>query len=59
MENKICPKCEGKMVLGNYTGTEIDWQKGEVPSFLKNNGSKINSYACEKCGYLESYVKKK
>lgn len=56
--NKICPKCQGVMINGNYTGTVANWENEEEPSFLKKSGQKIIAYACEDCGYIESYVKK-
>lgn len=55
---KICPKCEGEMKVGNYTGTVTNWEKEGEPAFLKQSGQKIITYACIKCGYMESYVKK-
>lgn len=55
---KVCPKCEGEMKSGNLTGQEIDWKKEGDRSFLRDEGRKIFTYACEKCGYMESYVRK-
>lgn len=56
--SKNCPKCNGEMKEGNYTGSEVDWEKDGQHSFLKQKGLKIATYACVKCGYLESYVKR-
>lgn len=56
-ENLVCPKCNGEMVSGDYTGVEASWQKEDSPKFLKESGKKIFNYACEKCGYIESYIK--
>ena len=57
-ESKVCPKCTGQMKVGNYTGNEVDWEKEQGQDFLRKDGFKIDSYACEKCGYIESSVKK-
>lgn len=55
---RICPKCKGEMKTGNYTGVVVDWEKEGEPTFLKQSGQKIVTYACIKCGYMESYVQK-
>lgn len=57
-DNKICSKCQGSMIQGNYTGTPAKWAKEDEYSFLEQSGQRILTYACEKCGYMESYVKK-
>lgn len=55
---KVCPKCTKEMEIGNYTGSsKISWEKEEY-SFLKQEGQKISTYACLKCGFIESYIKK-
>lgn len=59
IDNKICPKCKGAMKVGNYTGVSADWEKDGEHAFLKQSGYKIATYACEECGYMESYVKSK
>lgn len=46
------------MNVGNYTGTVADWEKNREHAFLKDSGRKIVTYACEECGYMESYVNK-
>lgn len=46
------------MKEGSYTGVAVDWESDKDPAFLKQSGHKIVTYACEVCGYMESYVKK-
>lgn len=46
------------MKKGNYSGTEVGWEKEGKPAFLIQTGQKIITYACIKCGYMESYVEK-
>ncbi len=53
---KVCTKCNGEMVSGKYTGPVIDWEIEGEHAFLKKEGIKITTYACKKCGYMESYV---
>ncbi|GEM_PF-5630211 len=57
-KTKICLKCEGPMIIGNYTGKQVDWEKDMGHSFLQGSGKNIVTYACNHCGYLESYVKR-
>ena len=59
MQTFTCPKCTGKMEKGSFSGNNIDWQKETDKSFLVSSGKEILTYACTKCGYLESYVQKK
>ena len=58
MENMKCPKCAGNMIQGNYSGNIVDWQTDPSKSFLKTEGKEILTYACNMCGYMESYVRK-
>ena len=46
------------MKAGNYMGLSLRWDSEEEPKFLKKPGQKVQSFACEQCGYLEDYVKK-
>lgn len=55
-KQKVCPKCKGIMILGNYTGHQVNWDSEDGHKFLQSSGRKIATYACEKCGYLESYA---
>lgn len=57
-KKKLCPKCKGVMEAGNLSGNQVDWQSETSHNFLKETGVKIITYACESCGYLESYVNK-
>jgi len=57
-KKKFCPKCKGVMETGNLSGNQVDWQLGTSHNFLKEKGTKIITYACDSCGYLESYVNK-
>ncbi len=54
---KECPKCKGEMKQGRLMGVQADWQKDGEQRFLKNDSPNIITYACQKCGYLESYVR--
>jgi predicted nucleic-acid-binding Zn-ribbon protein len=58
-KTKECPKCKGEMKEGNFTGQVVEWEKDGDRSFLKDEQSKIVTYACEKCGFIESYVTKR
>jgi len=44
------------MKVGDYTGTAVSWKKDGEQAFLKQTGHKIVTYACETCGFMESYV---
>lgn len=55
---RICPKCKSAMIEGNYSGNSTFWLEENQHDFIQGSGKKIISYACEQCGYLESYVKK-
>ncbi len=55
-KEKVCPKCNGKMEIGNYLGNEFDWHQDSNHMFLKHRGKKVISYACRECGYIENYV---
>lgn len=56
--NKVCPKCSNVMKKGNFSGLAVQWDAEEEQTFLKKPGQQIVTYACEGCGYLESYIKK-
>lgn len=66
METKNCPKCKGKMVKGKvidyvyiYSRHQRWHKEGQSTSTLFDLGDrKIDSYACEKCGFLEEYLQK-
>jgi len=58
IKTNVCSKCQGEMIVGQYTGPVIDWENKGEHSFLKTEGVKITTYACKKCGYMESYVNK-
>jgi ribosomal protein S27AE len=57
-KTKICPKCQGEMIAGHYTGPMIEWEVEGDQSFLKKEGITINTFACKRCGFMESYVQK-
>lgn len=57
IKSKICPKCEGVMEEGKIIGKNNNWRTNTSKDFLKDSEKEILSYACKKCGYLESYVK--
>lgn len=46
------------MKKGNFSGLAVQWDAEEEQTFLKKPGQQIVTYACEGCGYLESYIKK-
>lgn len=63
-ETKTCPKCQGQMLVGENAdfghfnmNMGQKWKK-KVP-FLSwpAKAMTVISYACTKCGYLESYLK--
>ena len=69
-EQRICPKCSGKLEQGlmidnTYGGVgQAEWAEGPPErSFwvgLKLKGKAkhpITTYRCERCGFLESYAK--
>lgn len=55
---KPCPKCTSDMVEGLYSGSPTYWLQQEEHSFIQGSGKRIISYACDRCGYVENYVKK-
>lgn len=55
---KACAKCGGELKAGKFTGQKVEWEKEQEPVFLKQSGQAIITYACTKCGFLESYVKR-
>jgi len=70
MASKSCPKCDGRMVPGYLLGYTdhhsrrvTEWLEGEpergIFGMLKVRGHKrlpVETYRCERCGYLESYA---
>lgn len=51
-ETKKCPKCGGEMQIGEE-GTHI-WKPSSKKTFV---GAKTyHAYACQTCGYMESYL---
>jgi len=63
-EEKICPKCQGKMELGELVDESYavsvpqKWAKyaGGFLGLGKSREITISSYRCTKCGYLENYA---
>jgi len=54
-ENKKCSKCKGEMVRGQE-GSHL-WKEDSKKTFI--GSTKYNTYACPKCGYMESYLETK
>ena len=66
--NKRCPKCDSSMTLGAIVekdqsmSTVTTWLEGPIVKGwfgLKFRGKKpieIQTYRCNRCGYLESYA---
>ncbi len=51
-EVKVCPKCGGIMEKGWMRGRqEVRWV-----TRVFGSSKKIHAFACQQCGYLESYV---
>jgi predicted nucleic-acid-binding Zn-ribbon protein len=58
MEKK-CPKCNGLMEEGEMTAEgAIRWFKKEDKWKFGEKMYKLKAFVCNKCGYLESYIKK-
>mgnify|MGYP001612833259 CR=1 FL=1 len=54
---KKCPKCKGEMMKGkikDYAYGLLLQQRWGAKLFSKNY--KVDTFACKKCGYLESYL---
>ena len=63
--DKTCSKCDGRMIKGFLPETahggmfRQTWIEGEKPSkFVQKKGMELVTYACETCGYIESYLDK-
>ncbi len=61
---KKCPKCHGEMIegqnndLGMYNANIGQmWKKTQAFLSWPAKSIKVITYACTKCGYLESYLK--
>jgi predicted nucleic-acid-binding Zn-ribbon protein len=52
-EIKKCPKCGGEMVIGDEC-THI-WKPSTKKTFI--GAQAYHAYACQGCGYMESYLK--
>ena len=56
---KKCPKCKGRMTKGLIVDSSYlvcyhqRWTSG---SLLSGKKRKVDTYACEKCGFMESYL---
>ena len=50
-QEKTCPKCGGKMVIGQ----ECTHKWKPVGKMTYIGADNYYSYACEDCGYMESY----
>lgn len=61
MEPKTCPKCQGEMEKGLLTFNRgLTWMpEKEIGKILGMDihASKIISYKCPHCGFLENYAK--
>lgn len=53
-ELKICIKCKGKMEKGEE-GSHL-WKSSNKKTFI--GAKKYFTYACNICGYMESYLEK-
>jgi predicted nucleic-acid-binding Zn-ribbon protein len=53
-QTKKCPKCKGTMLIGEE-GSHL-WKESAKKTFI--GAKKYNTYACENCGYMESYLEK-
>ena len=51
-ETKVCPKCGGEMAVGEEC-TYI-WKPSSKKTFI--GATVYHAYACQKCGYMESYL---
>lgn len=57
---KVCPKCNGTMekswLLDSHGGVQkaIDSKPGILNQYFV--GDKVQSYICQGCGYIESYL---
>ncbi len=54
---KTCPKCKGDMKWGFFreAGLQSRWMQS-IPT-VAVLAPKIDTYACEKCGFCELYVR--
>jgi predicted nucleic-acid-binding Zn-ribbon protein len=62
-----CPKCGGKMTKGSpgsYGGAGNAWYDekdnflARISKLIRPGRNLILTYSCEKCGYIERYVKR-
>ena len=51
-EIKKCSKCNGEMIKGEEC-SHI-WKNADKKTFI--GGTKYYTYACSKCGFMESYL---
>ena len=49
-----CQKCGGEMIMGQEC-SHI-WKPADKKTFI--GADRYDTYACSKCGYMESYLKK-
>ena len=47
-----CPKCNSDMIKGHECSHM--WKKADKKTFI--GGKKYYTYACSKCGFMESYL---
>jgi len=64
IEAKNCPKCNGKMKVGKLLARygpikhyDIVFESAAQKKFLTEKKWLV-TYACENCGYTESYIQK-
>lgn len=56
---KTCIKCNNELTEAYISGIQGEFEINKKPrGFLKDSPiySKVSSYVCSKCGYLEFYV---
>lgn len=56
-ETRKCPKCGGRMLLGEECSHM--WKNDSKKTFVGAGAARYYTYACEACGYMESYLEKK
>ena len=54
-KTKKCPKCGGEMIIGQE-GSHL-WKSADKKTFI--GADNYYTYACTKCGYMESYLDNK
>lgn len=58
----VCPKCQGVMTKGHIKDWSYIWvqkQRWTKGSPIFGKEHKVDTYACQSCGYLESYLEPK